>query len=684
MQAALLIYTTSFVLGSIVMLFYRFKVKSEAIEYFLAFYVMSTIGSLLIFFRVEINNQFISIIIANLFLIIGNLLLVYGIARLLKSKTNFLFVSLVLMVFCTSFLYFTYIDFNVIARVISYNGLVILILTRSLHHLYLYHKDEDSFFELLTPTVSLVFLFTVFRIVSIFIFNESSNNFLSFQRDSLNVALVGISYILILVGLFSLLTNNATKSLKESERSKSSLISNLPGFVYRCLNDEHWTMEFLSNGFETMSGYLQEQVLGNKELSFEELICEEFRDSVRSGWDSAIAKKERFIMEYKIRRQDGKEIWVWEQGIGIYDKDDNCVEIEGFIADVDSRKTLEENLEFLSYKDSLTSLYNRRYIEEQMTRLEISRTLPISIIVSDINGLKFINDSFGHLHGDEVIKSTAEVFKRTLRGYELISRLGGDEFLIILENTSHEDCEKVINRIQKECQKEQYASIGLSIALGYATKTSKDQSLVNTRKQAEDNMYQQKIYSKPSTRRKAVDAVVKTLYEKDELSEQHSRSVAAYCKLLAKEMNLSDAKIRQVETAALLHDVGKIIISDRILKSTGKLSEDEYNQIKKHPEIGQRILNSVPELSKIATIILAHHERIDGKGYPNGLKNDDIPLLSRIITICDAYDAMVNVRLYKERFTKDQAIEELNKNKGTQFDAVLVDKFLKVLKSEDI
>jgi putative nucleotidyltransferase with HDIG domain len=236
----------------------------------------------------------------------------------------------------------------------------------------------------------------------------------------------------------------------------------------------------------------------------------------------------------------------------------------------------------------------------------------------------------------------------------------------------------LVDRIHEQINLIRKDRFNLSVAIGYASKVSPTQSLNNIRIIAEDNMYQQKVYEKPSNRRKTVDAVLGTLFEKDTLSEQHSRNVANYSKKLAQAAGLNQSMINQTETAALLHDVGKIIIDTAILTSPNRLSLEEYNEIKKHPEIGYRILNNVPELQKIAEIILCHHERIDGKGYPRYLKGDKIPYISKIISICDAYDAMVNKRYYRSPIGKNEAFAELKRNAGTQFDSELVDIFIEV------
>jgi diguanylate cyclase (GGDEF)-like protein/PAS domain S-box-containing protein/putative nucleotidyltransferase with HDIG domain len=507
---------------------------------------------------------------------------------------------------------------------------------------------------------------------------ESSNDFLAFSFDSYFIVLNGFINVLLLSGLLSVVYGFVNQELNENERIKSSLLANLPGFAFRCKNDDNWTMIYVSDSFKDLTGYDKEQIINNKEISYEQLIRSSFREEVRLGWEQTFELNTKYSAEYQLTIADGSHIWVWEQSTPTIDKDTNEVIIEGFIADIAARKEIEENLEYLSFHDVLTGLYNRRYIEDKLVEFDHQNTYPISVIMADINGLKFINDSFGHNYGDEVIVETGRIFSEVIGEDNYISRLSGDEFLAILPNIDFNETKMLVDRIHEQINLIRKDRFNLSVAIGYASKVSPTQSLNNIRIIAEDNMYQQKVYEKPSNRRKTVDAVLGTLFEKDTLSEQHSRNVANYSKKLAQAAGLNQSMINQTETAALLHDVGKIIIDTAILTSPNRLSLEEYNEIKKHPEIGYRILNNVPELQKIAEIILCHHERIDGKGYPRYLKGDKIPYISKIISICDAYDAMVNKRYYRSPIGKNEAFAELKRNAGTQFDSELVDIFIEV------
>ena len=195
-------------------------------------------------------------------------------------------------------------------------------------------------------------------------------------------------------------------------------------------------------------------------------------------------------------------------------------------------------------------------------------------------------------------------------------------------------------------------------------------------RKAEDNMYRQKLLESPSMRGKTVDTIIRTLYEKSRREEAHSHRVSNLCVRLGRAIGAHKADIEELKTAGLLHDIGKVAIDGSILNKPSRLSEDEWRVIKRHPEIGYRILSTVIYMSDIAEYILAHHERWDGSGYPKGLKGNEIMLKSRIISIADAYDAMTSLRSYRSPLSKEEAIYELQKNAGIQFDPELVSVFI--------
>lgn len=350
--------------------------------------------------------------------------------------------------------------------------------------------------------------------------------------------------------------------------------------------------------------------------------------------------------------------------------------------DISERKKMEENLTYLSTHDQLTGLYNRRFFEEKILLMDVESSLPLTITMADINGLKLINDSFGHAVGDELLMKVAEVLKKGCREKDIVSRLAGDEFVIISPNTDSFEAKQLVNGIREIVAGETVRLINLSISFGYETKTNRKEQVFEILKKAEDYMYRRKLYESPSMRGKMIQAIITTLHEKNSREEQHSQRVSELCQSMGKALHLSDDMIEELHTVGLLHDIGKIAVKESILNKSGKLTKDEWEEVKKHPEIGYRILSTVNELSEMAEYVLAHHERWDGNGYPKGLKGEEIPIQSRIIGIADSYDAMISKRSYRNALTKEAAIQELVSNAGTQFNADYVKLFIEKVLNE--
>jgi len=189
-------------------------------------------------------------------------------------------------------------------------------------------------------------------------------------------------------------------------------------------------------------------------------------------------------------------------------------------------------------------------------------------------------------------------------------------------------------------------------------------------------MYKKKLYESPSMRGKAIKAIINTLHEKNKREEHHSHRVSALCKNMGEALGLPEREIEELKSVGLFHDIGKIAVDENVLNKPSKLTDDEWKEIKRHPEIGYRLLNTVNDMSDVANYVLHHHERWDGKGYPKGFKGDEIPFVSRIVTIVDAYDAMTSERSYRSALSETFVIEELQKNAGVQFDPELVNVFI--------
>ena len=382
------------------------------------------------------------------------------------------------------------------------------------------------------------------------------------------------------------------------------------------------------------------------------------------------------IDDMVVVRPDGTSMLLEIFGTPVKDKNGNPWASLVTFLDITERKKAESELIYQSYHDHLTGFYNRRFFEEELVRRDTITNFPLSIIMCDVNGLKLINDSFGHDYGDKLLIKTAESIKQACRANDVISRIGGDEFAVLLPNTDAEEIVQIANNMKQLASKEKVENIELSISFGYDTKTSEKQKVSEVLANAENHMYSHKLYERSSTRSKTIDIIMNTLFEKSSRESQHSNRVSAICKAIASKMNLDKDDVNKIRIAGLVHDIGKIGIDEKILNKADFLSDDEREQINKHPEIGWRILSSANEYSELAQCILDHHERWDGSGYPNGLKGKKIPLEARIIAVADSYDAMTSTRSYKAGVTQKEAINELKRCSGTQFDPEIVDVFV--------
>ncbi len=356
---------------------------------------------------------------------------------------------------------------------------------------------------------------------------------------------------------------------------------------------------------------------------------------------------------------------------------------EELMASHEELKAQNVQLYHLSNYDHLTQLYNRRSFESALRKMDTQENLPLGIIMADVNGLKLINDSFGHEVGDQLLQETGKILRKGCPNKELVFRVGGDEFVIILPKTSPKKAQAVIRKISSLGIQVSLHNIKLSVSFGLGIKSDVDENIANVVKKAEDDMYSNKLVEGPSMRSKTIDTIVHTLYEKNAREKEHSTRVSSICQQIGIELDMSDYEIRQLGTVGLLHDIGKIAVSNDILEKPGPLTQEEWTEMAKHPEVGYRILGTTSEMGRIAEYALSHHERYDGGGYPQGLKGEEIPLVSRIITIADAYDAMVSDRPYRKGLPEEVALEEMIINAGTQFDPELARLFVeKVLKKE--
>ncbi len=358
--------------------------------------------------------------------------------------------------------------------------------------------------------------------------------------------------------------------------------------------------------------------------------------------------------------------------------------------------------------DGLTNLLNRRSLDELITS-EISRHTRyggvFSFAILDLETLKVVNDNYGHLAGDRILKQTGEIMASAVRSADRAFRYGGDEFAVLLPQTTIEDAYQVAERIRKRAASELNvgdvrvtASVGLAswpadgiepnaviaaadAALYQAKRNGGNQSCRASETIAvSDNPVNGNWSAKNNEPVSNVFALAATVDARDHYTRSHSKKVNEYAIVLAEALNLDASEISMLGTSALLHDIGKIGISEKILNKPGKLTAAEWEAMKTHSSLGAAIIRHNDHVAPCTRCILYHHERYDGTGYPEGLKGEDIPLEARILTIADAFAAMTSERRYSNALSFEQALNEIRQGAGTQFDPRLAETFVSIMK----
>ncbi|MEO8456819.1 MAG: diguanylate cyclase [Chloroflexota bacterium] len=358
-------------------------------------------------------------------------------------------------------------------------------------------------------------------------------------------------------------------------------------------------------------------------------------------------------------------------------------------------------LQEMAGRDELTQLQNRRFFYEEMNReLEVAQRFkrPLSLLMMDVDDLKLINDEFGHQIGDVCLRAFGRVMNQCAGDRNITARIGGDEFAVIMPGADRKEADKLTWAIWDALAKEaicetENASIFLGVSIGMGGYPWGGSNLDEIVHWADTKLYANKLERKGFKRREdsqsddsrlvgaVVDVLSSALDVRDKMTHRHARRVARMSAFVARELKMNDADVLEIEYAAALHDIGKIGVADNILRKETSLDHEEWQEMKRHSELGFQILNGIDFLHPSANIVYMHHERYDGSGYPRGLKNDEIHVGARVFAVVDAYDAMTSRRPYREAMTRDDALEEVMRNSGTQFDPDVVTAFLKMVRS---
>ena len=359
--------------------------------------------------------------------------------------------------------------------------------------------------------------------------------------------------------------------------------------------------------------------------------------------------------------------------------------------------------------DPLTGLLNRRgFHHAAETELERSRRghRPFSLLLGDCDFFKLVNDRFGHQAGDEALQGIGRLLDHNKRRIDTAARIGGEEFAMVLPETDQHEAYILAERLRSRMRDVQGSEpVGLTMSFGVASYPMHGVSVDSLMRAADEALYAAKTLGRDRTvihsaevgaiisgnpdgaggdhaQLATVLSLAEALDVRDTGTARHSQTVGRYSELMGRALGLAREHVERIRLAGVLHDIGKIGVPDSILRKPGPLSDDEYSQMRKHHEIGARILGG-SGLEDIRRWILAHHERPDGHGYPHGLSDEEIPLEAKVLAVADAYEAMTSDRVYRRSIGEEGAREELRRHAGRQFDPRVVEAFLLILDRED-
>jgi len=474
---------------------------------------------------------------------------------------------------------------------------------------------------------------------------------------------------------FQIIQNEQQEEIILGEKKIRNIYDNAPiGIVNLNLETKIICM---NKAFCEMSGYQTNELLN---IPLTELVVLENAEETAAIIRQMKAKK---LYDYSadrlLKKKDGQRVWVTLSVTRIDDPAKTGGHFIATLQDINSRKESEQLNDYLRYHDQLTGAYNPKYLDEKATEWNHTGITPRYFVCIDVNNLRIVNDAFGFKAGDELLRKVYQGLYQTCAEYGKIVRFKSSEFLLYVFNLEELKIENIIRDIRSNLSELVVENVEVSVSIGIAEMNSDTNTLSEMLILAEDNMRKDKLLSMDRSVSNTIEVIMKSLFAKNSREMLHSQRVSSICVDICRKMGLDKYNIEKARIAGLMHDIGKIGIPETILDKPSGLSIDERNKIQEHATIGYRILSSTNEFAEISDIILSHHERWDGTGYPRGLEKEAIPLFARIISIADTFDAMTSERPYRQPFTMSEALSEIKTMSGKQFDPEVVDVFLSVM-----
>jgi len=351
---------------------------------------------------------------------------------------------------------------------------------------------------------------------------------------------------------------------------------------------------------------------------------------------------------------------------------------QGTLTDITDEVLVREEIEYLASHDVLTGLYNRNYFENKMKNEK--ENLPLGILVCDVDGLKLLNDAFGHDEGDKLLIKLANLLENT-SDENVVARIGGDEFVILVPNATEKKMVHLVKAIKHSLKGVVLFGIQFDVSIGYQITNEKNTNFDKTYITAENYMYRKKLKQRTARREYSQEAILRSLYKITNEDKAHCDRVGKYSSLLLNEIGFKRNKdLEEIIYLGKLHDIGIITISEEIRNKRSQFTEEERVEHRLHSESGYRIVKNLTDIENVSDGVLYHHENYDGTGYPHGLKGEEIPIYARIIRITHYYDMLLSTYLDRKVLTKSEALDRLIEKKGTYFDGELVDKFVNLMR----
>lgn len=462
----------------------------------------------------------------------------------------------------------------------------------------------------------------------------------------------------------------AEEALRVSEERYRMVVESQTELICRFRKD--YSLTFVNHAFCRYFQREKDTLIGSSFIPF---IQKEDTDVVLSHLSSIGKDNTVAAVEARVAVPGGETRWVNWTTQAILNEPEGVIEMQSVGRDITDSKMLESKLKYMSMHDSLTGLYNRAYFDEEMKRLESSRSMPVGVVVGDINGLKIVNDTLGHQRGDELIRVAGDILRGCFRESDMVARIGGDEFAVLLPNATGEVTARSCERIGRSLKafNQAHGKLPISLAVGYAVRTGFNQKLEAVFTSADDRMYAEKERMSDMTHQMVLDALMKEIHEINDYYAAHMARVKTLAVAIGSACGLLGEQLSVLRMAAEYHDIGMIGLDHTLLSKKSELTPGEYIELKKHVEIGSRIAMGHPSLRDSADIILKHHEWWNGGGYPLGLKGDKIPVESRIIAVAEVYDYMTNDWHYRKALSKRDSLKEIKRAAGMQFDPHLVE-----------